>query len=448
MKHKLTVLDRESKTIEYKRELSANLSNIIKTCVAFANTAGGKILIGVEDKTRAIIGLSEIMLNRALESIPTAVYQAVTPPLIPEVYSQRINDKEVVVVEVLKGNNPPYYVKSQGSTKGAYIRVGPTTRAATKEHLIELINLKSLISFESEATKMHLEALDSKLLQDAFGRSPSQNTLISEKVLIASDRRNMVVSKAALIAFGHAPQEAIPEAGMICTRFKGTSGRDIVETYEIDGPTPDLVNKALMFLERHLENNLQVKGSRLQGQFPIPPEALREAVINAVVHRKYQVPSRCKIAVFDDRVEIFSPGGLPGLVTVSNLGDGISHLRNPILARFARRLRLVEKLGSGVRLMIDSCTKAGISPPQFYEEGDYVKVIFSYEKVKDPFMDISHILDQLFNTLDKVRIRDVLQLASASRNTVTNTLNKMIKEKKVERFGRGAGVYYTRRRKK
>ena len=436
------ILDRESKTIEYKRELPSNQSSIIKTCVAFANTAGGKIIVGVEDGTLEIIGLNDKSVTHALEAIPAAVYQSVSPALIPDVYSQQINDKELVVVEVSRGNNPPYFVKAQGSKKGVYARVGPTTRVASEEHIEELFSFKNRKSFELETGVKSLESLDRKLLEEAFGRSPSQNTLISEKVVISTPGKVLLTTNAGLLAFGNKPEDQIPEAGIICSRFRGIEGRDIVETFEIDGPISDLVAKTLNFLSRHLEHTFKLNGSRLQGTKHSPEEALREAVVNAVVHRKYQIPTRCKIAVYDNRVEIFSPGGLPGLLTVNNLGDGSSHLRNPILAKFARRLRLVEKPGSGIRLMIDSCVKSGIVPPTFHEDGDFVKVVFSKEKIKTPTVTAEEVIKNLLKNLDVVRIRDVQKETIASRNTITNVLNKMIKEKKVKRFGKGAGVYY------
>ena len=442
MKLKANVLERESKTIEYKRELPSNFLGIVKTCVGFANSAGGKIIIGVEDKTLAIRGVSDKDLNHGLESLSAAVYESASPALIPEVYAQRFGDKEVLVIEVSRGSSPPYFVKSQGSKKGVYVRVGPTTRAASEEHIVELLNLRTFTSFDSEPSKESPESLDQRILQGAYGKLPSQNLLLNERVLIKSIRNKINVTNAGILAFGLNPQATIDECGFICSRFKGDQGRDIIETQEIDGPLSEQITKAMYFLERHLDRNYKMMGSRLKAKTLIPELALREAVVNAVIHRKYQIPARSKIAIYDNRVEIFSPGGLPGLITIENLGDGSSHLRNPLLAQFARRMGLAEKLGSGVRAMFDSCAKSGILPPVFSEDGDYVKVIFLMKRQMKTAAGLDQMIRDLLGEQDTIRVREILERTSASRNTITNVLNKLAKEKLIKRHGEGPGVYY------
>ena len=244
-------LDKESKTIEYKRELSSNFSGLIKTCVGFANSAGGKIIIGVEDKTLAIQGVSEKELTHALEAFGAAVYEAVSPALIPEVYSQRRNDKELIVIEVSRGSSPPYFIKAQGSKKGVYVRVGSTTRVASEEHIAELLSVQNRVSYDSEPSKETIESLDQNLLLEAYGKSPSQNLLLTEKVLTKSIGKQVTATNAAVLAFGTRPQDTISECGIICSRFKGDEGREIIETQDIDGPISEQISRAMFFLERH-----------------------------------------------------------------------------------------------------------------------------------------------------------------------------------------------------
>ena len=176
----------------------------------------------------------------------------------------------------------------------------------------------------------------------------------------------------------------------------------------------------------------------------IPLAALREAVVNALIHRKYNVPSPVKVAVFDNRVEIFSPGGLPGLITLKQLGDGSSHLRNPLLAKFARRLRIMEKLGSGVRVMLEECQNRGLVPPEFFEDGDYVKVVFGTERSQQNAQELSSVIADLFLRQPIVRVSEISKCVKVSRNTITNALNRLLDQGKISRHGKGAGIYYTR----
>lgn len=436
-------LERESKTVEYKQELPTNLGGIIKTCVAFSNTAGGHIVLGIEDESRTVVGLSEVEIEKAFECLASAVYEVVTPAVVPEVFQQTIDGKNVIVIDVSRGSSPPYFVKRLGSTKGVFVRVGPTTRLASPEHIHELMSFRSRLSFDEESLQCSIDQLDAGLIEQAYGRSPSRELLMSEKVLLKTGSRHPSVSVAAMLAFGKRPDREIPEAAVICTRFRGESGRDIVESGEINGPVSDLTLRVLEFLHRHLERNFTLRGAHLRGMDLIPMSALREAVVNALIHRKYTVPSPVKVAVFDNRVEIFSPGGLPGLITLKQLGDGSSHLRNPLLAKFARRLRIIEKLGSGVRVMFEECQKRGIVPPKFFEDGDYVKVVFGTERSQENAKELSAVIANLFQRQPTVRVGEIFECVKVSRNTITNALNRLIREGKITRHGHGAGVYYT-----
>jgi ATP-dependent DNA helicase RecG len=442
MNQENSALERESKTVEYKREFTTSYTNLIKTCIAFANTAGGKIVVGVEDKTLSVAGVPEKDQIHALESFSAAVYQCVSPAILPEVYTQRMGDKELVVIEISRGSSPPYFLKAQGIKTGVYVRVGPTTRLATEEHVEELLASRNRILFDSQDSQETIEALDIGLLTEAYGKSPGQQLLLTEKVLAKDIKDKPRATNAAILAFGKNPQTSIAECGFICTRFKGTEGRQIVETQEIDGPISEQISRALYFLKKYLERDFQLIEGRLKGRTLIPISALREAIVNAAIHRKYMTTSRSKVAIYDNRVEIFSSGSLPGLITISNLGDGSSHLRNPLLAKFARRLGLAEKLGSGVREMIDSCTKANIVPPEFSEDGDYVKVIFYIQPIKKTSLDLRELVQSLIEEQDTIRIRDISPKTNASRNTITNLMNSLVKERTIQRFGKGAGVYY------
>lgn len=156
----------------------------------------------------------------------------------------------------------------------------------------------------------------------------------------------MFIYSGNFIFFSKSPELVIPEAIVICTQFKGTKGRNIIRSQEITGPIPQLVEKSLNLVISWLETNLEIsKSGQLQGTTPVPDIALREAIINAVIHRKYFIQGATKIAIYENRIEIFSPGEFPGLVSIDNLGDGTTFLRNPALAKLARKSKLVEKLG-------------------------------------------------------------------------------------------------------
>ena len=184
-------------------------------------------------------------------------------------------------------------------------------------------------------------------------------------------------------------------------------------------------------------HNNQLVDAKLAGTVIIPEVALREAIINALLHRKYSIPGTVKIALYDNRLEIFSPGNFPGLVDMNNLGDGTTYLRNPNLARNARRFGIIEKLGTGIRLILESCKKAGLKKPEFIEGADSVKVIFHFLPDEEKFSLEEDKLLALFNMREEVKVEDVQTYFTVSRNTATRRLGQLLENGHIKRIGKG-----------
>lgn len=191
-------------------------------------------------------------------------------------------------------------------------------------------------------------------------------------------------------------------------------------------------------------HNYQLVDTKLVGTAIIPEVALREAIVNALLHRKYSIPGSVKIALYDNRLEIFSPGNFPGLVDMNNLGDGTTYLRNPNLARNARRFGIIEKLGTGIRLILESCKKAGLKKPEFIEGADSVKVIFHFLPDEEKFSLEEDKLLALFNMREEVKVEDVQTYLNVSRNTATRRLTQLLENGHIKRIGKGPAVRYVK----
>jgi predicted HTH transcriptional regulator len=440
---------REGKNLELK-ENAGNLRKLVKTCIAFANGAGGEIVIGVEDETRRIKGIGDDARNRIYDDFPNCLYDSASPVLIPRIIERNISGAEVLVIVIYPGNKKPYFLKSDGYPKGVYVRVGSSTRRANTETIDDLIREQRRISYDEEPSGHGRHVLSEELVRRHYGIMPTERRLRDEMLLVtgpSSARDSLSVSNGAILFFNENPHKYIPESTVLCTRFAGTSGRNIVETTELQGPIPQLTESALTLTMSYLERDYVLRNHRLQGKHLVPREAVREALINALVHRKYTVPGPVKISRFDDKLEIFSPGGFPGLVSTANLGDGTTVLRNLLVARLARKMNLIEKLGTGIRLIFDSCEKAGLVRPDYSEDGDYVKITFHFKQNKSVApVDKAHIL-KIVNKTGMLRPKDLLQTGQVSRRSLTRMLAQLTKEKKINRHGTGAGVYYSPVRK-
>lgn len=432
--------DRESKILEFKEKVP-KYNKLIKTCVAFANGAGGEIILGVRDGTREVIGLSDQEIDQLLESLPGAIYEAVVPTLIPEILIRNIKDINIAVIKIFPGGKRPYYVKSEGSKKGIYIRIGSTTRQASDDYIDELLREQNRLGYDHQACDAVVDDLAPDLVKQVYAKRVTENFMLEEQILVRDLDGKCRPSRAAVLMFCHTPERFIPEAVIICTHFRGTSGRDIIQTREITGALVDIVTTAVALIDEWTERNFKLVGARLKGQPPVPSAAIREALVNAVLHRKYAIPGAVKVAIFADRIEIFSPGAFPGLISLKNLGDGSTYLRNSLLAKFARKAGLVEKMGSGIRLIFSLCDKASLKTPEFIEDGDFVKVIFYFAR-KSKGQSLDQLIEEMLGEQSMLTVADVLGRVETSRNSVTAAFNRLIKKGSLRRVGSGRGVAY------
>ena len=435
--------ERESKTLELKSTLP-KFETLIKTCIAFANGLGGRIVIGVEDANLEICGINEKIRQRVYDEFPNSLYDSTSPNLLTQIYEKNFNEHSVIIIKIPQSLKKPCFNKKEGIPKGVYLRVGSNTRRATEEYIEELMRESRRISYDEESIHSSTEILNKELLYPVFGSTQTKRRLLSEKVITHSpaNPETFFPTIAGIVHFYENPEEYIPEATILCTQFKGISGRDIIQTQEVTGNLEQQASISLKLIESWIARYFNLQGAKLTSKSIIPHEALREAIINALIHRKYFIPGAIKIAVYDDRIEIFSPGGFPGLVDIKHLGDGTTFLRNPNIARLARKLGLVEKMGSGIKLIFDSCRKAELKAPEFHEEGDFVKVIFFFQPSKTTNMSDEESILKLAKLRTELTITEVINYLGVSRNTATRKLNRLIQQKKLIRKGKGPSVRY------
>jgi ATP-dependent DNA helicase RecG len=439
----ITFPERESKLLEFKSQLT-DFSPLIKTSIAFANGTGGRIVIGVEDKTREIIGITEKERIRIQDDFPNSLYDSASPYLIPQIYEQNFGAKSVAIIEIPASPRKPYFLKTAGVANGTYIRIGSSTRKANQEYIQDLLREGQRLTFDEEIVHQPIDILDMELLKHFFGKSITNKRLLADKIIIhqAANKELLAPTVTGVLMFSDQPHTYISEALIRCSRFKGKEGRDILRTEEITGSIEQQSVMVMKILEAWLSTDYELHGAKLTGNLPIPHEALREAILNALLHRKYNIPGAIKIAIYDDRLEIFSPGCFPGLIDINNLGDGITYLRNPNLVKLARHMRLIETLGTGIRLIFDSCYKAGVKAPVFHDEGDFVKVVFYFQAhLESKISDIDTILN-FMKSRKQTTSSEISRYLGISRNTAIRKLNILIEKDHIIKIGKGPSIKY------
>jgi len=364
----------EGKTLEFKRDLSSP-DRAIRTLVAFANTAGGTVLIGVEDKTRNVIGVNDPLLEE--ERIANLVAHLISPQLVPEIEILPWRKTYLLAIHAYPAWSAPHYLTKLGPEAGVFVRVGSTNRQADPAIIAELKRNAGVESYDEYAVpELNTEALDFALASSLFAdvRKITRRDLQTLK-LTCSHRGRIAPTVGGVLLIGSDRFARFPDAYMKAARFEGTTRSRIIDMQEIRTSLPRVVDDAVAFVEKHTSRAAVFGNVRRVDRWPIPLEALREIVINSVIHADYsQIGGPLRLALYDDRLEVENPGLLPAGVTVEDLKQGISKPRNRVIARFFHELNLVEQWGSGVRRMTDACLAAGLPEPEFEEIATHFRV--------------------------------------------------------------------------
>lgn len=305
------------------------------------------------------------------------IVHRIAPRLIPEVEFVSWRKTQVLVVGVHLGETRPCHLIAEGPELGVYARLGSTNRRADGALIAEMRRSAVHASFDEQAmAALDSELIDFRAASEQFGpvRRLRRSDLESLGLVVQHQGR-VVPTVGGTLLFGRDRRRSFPDAWIQAGRFAGTDRSMIVDSVDVDGTLPGMVDDALAFLDRHLATALVIDGARHRKARPFPQVALREAVINAVVHADYsQSGAPLRISVFDDRIEVEDPGLLPFGMTVEDMRMGVSRVRNRVVARTFRELGYIEQWGSGVPRMTAACRDAGLPEPQIEEIAGRVRL--------------------------------------------------------------------------
>lgn len=367
----------ESKTLELKRQLPRH-EQIAQTAVAFANTSGGKLIIGVDDH-RKIAGVAETDIFTLQDQITSIILDRCYPSLLPEIYTSNINGKLVLVVEIFRGNLMPYYLKAEGKNNGTYLRIGACNRKAELLQLVEL---------------------ERQRINQSFDRKEYAGDLFSQ------------------------------------------------------------LEQAEAFIKNHINLRGEIKGLQRTDTYELPEAALREALTNALIHRDYTNQGRdIKVGIYDDIVNIVSPGGFPSTLTADGLREGRSEIRNRVIARVFKELGYIEQWGTGLQRIKKTCLDHGLQEPRIREISDSIDIEFQRPRVSG----ISEVPDTagyrrippntnqqesvILKQLDQngmITAAQVMHLLSVKERRAREILKQLSEKHLLEKRGSARSTYYTK----
>lgn len=348
----------ESRRLEFKEKFPKG-AQVAKTAIAFANGAGGRIVFGVCDEPRRIVGIPDDELFALEERISSHIFSQCASTIIPEIYIQAVEGKNLLVVEIFPGSHKPYYLKAKGKHKGTYVRIDSTIKQASQEMIEEIERQRWKVSFDAlpvyELFIGDVNLKDFKLdYQKTTERILNDNHLKNMGLLLSERKQFYPTHAALLLSDSLARKRFFPYAKIECARFKGTDTRVFLDQATIEGPIYAAVEPCLAFVKKNIALSSKIGEVYREDRWEYPLEAIREAISNAIIHRDYSIlGSDIKVAIFDDMLEITSPGPLPDTMPIEKLGTGRSEIRNRILAPIFKDLKLIEAWGTGIQKMLN-----------------------------------------------------------------------------------------------
>ena len=376
----------ELNNLEFKELLPKNTEKYIKTIIAFANTQGGNLVIGVADETWDIVGVDDSVLFQTIDRIANAVSDSCEPQIVPEIEPYTINGKTVIIVSVNPEPNRPYYLKSKGKENGTYIRVGATTRLASSEKIKELEMEGAKVSWDElhcigyKVTENAIKKLcrdmnryrkDMHAKRENAQKLPAVTRVNLEnwKILARVKDGYQASNAFALLTGTHFPYSKTQ-----CAVFAGTDRGEFLDKQDYDGPLYEQIEKAYAFVLRNIRRSAKVEGLVRREQHELPPEAIREMIINAHCHRNFLDASCVQVALYDDRLEVTSPGGLCFGLTLTEALDGRSRHRNRAVATVFNQMGLIEAWGNGLRSIQKAAREYELPEPAFIEMPETFRV--------------------------------------------------------------------------
>ena len=428
----------EGKTLEFKRDLSSP-AGFLRTVAAFANTAGGTVIIGVADRTRDVRGVGDPLALE--ERAASLISDSIQPRLLPDLEVIGFRDRQLLAVRVYPSPSRPHFIKRTGRRSGTYVRVGSTNRQADAQLIAEMQRFAIGEAFDEwPMPEVNSEAIDFRAASESFApvRKLSRRNLETLRLLTPHQGRQ-VPTIGGMLLFGHARLDHFPDAWIQAGRFAGTDKATILDHVRLEMHPIRAIEEAVAFVEKHSMRGAVIGRVRRRDRWNPPPAAVREAIVNAVVHADYsQTGAPIRVAIFDDRLEVENPGLLPFGLTLEDLPLGVSKLRNRVLGRVFHELGLVEQWGSGVQRMISACREQGLPAPVWEEVGFRLRVTLRTERIRVPEIDAKDrtILDLLEGGEGR-RTRDIAEAIGLSTRSTRTRLARLVKRGLVREVGTG-----------
>lgn len=419
---------KESPTVEFKRELTDAVKREI---IAFANTQGGELYIGIEDDG-TVIGLNNA--HKTLEAVSSMLHDSIKPDILVHTHLsvETLEEKEVVKIVVSLGTRRPYHLKSKGmKSSGVFIRYGTSVTNASEENIRQMImesdgtNFETARSLQQELTFHEATAIFEK--QGLKLGTEQQRTLGFLTVDGYYTNLGLLFSDQC-------------EHSIKCARYLGNDKLDFQDRKEFKGSILTQVEEVFEYLTLYNAKSAHFEGLQRVEQESFPSYALREALINAVTHRDYSFSGSILIHLFQDRLEIVSLGGLVKGLTLEDIELGVSQSRNPKLANVLYRLKWIESYGTGLQRMKESYKQNHEQP--FWTVGPNAFVVTLPKQTIATTLTEYAELDDCLKQHPEFTTKELEVYLNKSKGTVRKIVVDLLEKGQIIRLGNGPSTRY------
>jgi ATP-dependent DNA helicase RecG len=458
IKIKDLIKEGESETVEFKPSLSQT-DKIMESISAFSNTNGGIIVIGVSDKGE-VLGID--IGKKTIESLANRIKQNTDPIIYPSISVENVEGKNIIVIEVKESKSKPVFTVDK-----VYKRVGKSNQRVSSDELRkmalegkkiywdeEICEGANLEDIEEEKVRWYLERRE-VITKVKKPEKMDIGTLLLNVSAAKKVNNGIKPTNAGILFFGKNPQRFILQSQLRSARFAGrTLTRDFLDRLDCSGALWEMVEVSEDFVRK----NIRLFGFRTEYSFQridkleYPIKAIREAIINALIHRNYFEPADTRVVIFDDRIEIISPGPFPKGVTP----EKPKHVPvNPVLCQLMYDVGFIEKYGSGIYMINELCEEWGIPRPEYelsevetkviFRSGGKAIVISEIEKMGVELNErqrkaLQYVLEKGFITN-----RSYQELNDVGKKTAYLELSGLIEKGLLSSTGKGRSVRYVTR---
>ena len=444
----------ENTTTEFKENFD---QEVVETGAAFANTDGGTIFIGVSDK-REIRGIT--IGKETLRDVSNRISQATEPRVVIEIKSVAVEEKSVLLIHIAESSIKPVSVRGR-----CYRRVGNSNRVMSLQEISQMhLNATGQTWDQFSVTRAGIDDIDEKKVEWYLTRRETvRNVSKPQDMNMAAFLKNIngisddgTPTHAGLLFFNKHPQRRFfYNAQLRVVRFKGTSvTHPVIDRLDCDETLWENVDAAEEFIRKNIRllSFRTSKSFQRDDKFEYPLKALREAIINALIHRNYQETADVRVFIFDNRFEVISPGTFPEGVSPN---EPTHKPVNPTLSQFMFDVGFIERYGAGIRMMRRLCEEWGNKAPRYEFHPLETKIIFDSPIQESTYIEIDDISEQLnerqknaFSYVQRhgqIATKEYVEINSVSRQTAYAELADLTKKGLFTAIGKGRGTKYVRK---